>query len=63
MDEFVEVNEIRDEDIGASVSLPCAIRVSKDMLDSSMLNGNKRMIRVLLYVIKELCKKIEVQNG
>ena len=63
MDEFVEVNEIRDDDIGASVSLPYAIRVPKDVLDSSMLNGNKRMIRVLLYVIKELCKKIEVQNG
>ena len=63
MGEFVEVNEIKDEDIGASVSLPYAIRVPKDVLDSSMLNGNKRMIRVLLYVIKELCKKIEVQNG
>lgn len=63
MDEFVEINEIRDDDIGAKVSLPCAIRVPKDVLDSSMLNGNKRMIRVLLYVIKELCKKIEVQNG
>lgn len=63
MDEFVELNEIRDDDIGASVSLPYAIRVPKDMLDSNMLNGNKRMIRVLLYVIKELCKKIEVQNG
>lgn len=63
MDEFVEVNEIKDDDIGEKVSLPYAIRVPKDMLDSSMLNGNKRMIRVLLYVIKELCKKIEVQNG
>ena len=63
MDEFVEVKEIRDDDIGAKVSLPYAIRVPKDMLDSNTLNGNKRMIRVLLYVIKELCKKIEVQNG
>ena len=55
MDEFVEVNEIRDE-YGSVVKFPCRIKVPKALLSGS---GNK----VWLYIIKELCKKIEVQNG
>jgi len=55
MDEFVEVNEISYKE-GINIKLPCTIRMPKNLL-----YGNERM--VWFYVIKELCKKIEVQNG
>lgn len=52
MDEFVEVNEIRDK-YGNKVKFPCMIKVPKALLGS-------RGSEVWLYIIKELCKKIEV---
>lgn len=55
MDEFVEVNKITDE-YGNGVKLPCTIKVPK-----ALMGGSER--KVLLHIIKELCKKIEVQNG
>ena len=57
MDEFVEVNKIRDG-YGNVVKLPCMIKVPKELLGSSA--GERE---VWLCIIKELCKKIEVQNG
>ena len=55
MDEFVEVNEIKDE-YWSVVKFPCMIKVPK-----ALIGGSKS--KALLYIIKELCKKIEVQNG
>jgi hypothetical protein len=55
MDEFVEVNKITDE-YGIVVKLPCMIKVPK-----ALMGGSER--EVYLHIIKELCKKIEVQNG
>lgn len=55
MDEFVEVNRIIDE-CGDRVKFPCTIKVPK-----ALIGGSER--KVWLYIIKELCKKIEVQNG
>lgn len=55
MDEFVEVNKIADE-YGNSVKFPCMIKVPK-----ALMGGSER--EVWLHIIKELCKKIEVQNG
>lgn len=57
MDEFVEVNEISDE-YGNGVKLPCTIKVPK-----ALLGSRAREREVWLHIIKELCKKIEVQNG
>lgn len=55
MDEFVEINKIRNE-YGSIVKLPCMIKVPK-----TLMGDNER--EVWLHIIKELCKKIEVQNG
>ena len=55
MDEFVEVKGISDE-YGNSVKFPCMIKVPKALMGGSGSN-------VWLHIIKELCKKIEVQNG
>lgn len=57
MDEFVEVNEISDEN-GSVVKFPCMIKVPK-----ALLGSRAREREVWLCIIKELCKKIEVQNG
>lgn len=55
MDEFVEVNDIGDM-YGNVVKFPCMIKIPKALMGGS---GTK----VWLHIIKELCKKIEVQNG
>ena len=55
MDEFVEVKGISDE-YWNSVKFPCMIKVPK-----ALMGGSER--EVWLHIIKELCKKIEVQNG
>lgn len=55
MDEFVEVNEIRNE-YGSVVKFPCMIKVPK-----ALLGGSER--KMWFHIIKELCKKIAVQNG
>lgn len=57
MNEFVEVNEISAE-YGNGVKLPCTIKVPK-----ALLGSRAREREVWLCIIKELCKKIEVQNG
>lgn len=57
MDEFVEVNEISDV-YGNGVKLPCTIKVPK-----ALLGSRARERKVWLHIIKELCKKIAVQNG
>lgn len=57
MDEFVEVNKISDG-YGDGVNLPCTIKVPK-----ALLGSRAREREVWLCIVKELCKKIEVQNG
>lgn len=61
MDEFYEINEIRDDDNGETVKLPFTIRLPKGLLVKN--DGRKSERRLWFYVAKELCKKIEVQNG
>ena len=61
MDDFYEINEIRDDANGETVKLPFTIRLPKGLFIKN--DGRKSERRLWFYVAKELCKKIEVQNG